>query len=135
MVRLLRIAFADALCHVTSRGDGREAIHGGGDDRRMFLGVVGEVFERLNWAVHAYCLVDNHDHLPVETPNRNPSQGMRPLNGGYTRRFNRAHGRGGCAAHGTGRGAATGSSWPRRRTGPVRGSGSRAGCTWAPMRS
>jgi REP element-mobilizing transposase RayT len=89
----LRIEFAGALYHVTSRGDGREDIYRGDEDRRRFLEVVGEVCERFDWVVHAYCLMDNHYHLLVETPNANLSKGMRQLNGVYTQAFNRSHGR------------------------------------------
>jgi len=79
--------------HVTSRGDGREAIFLGEQNRRLFLGVMFEVVRDCNWAIHAYCLMDNHYHLLVETPDGNLSKGMRQLNGVYTRRFNRQHGR------------------------------------------
>jgi putative transposase len=93
MSRPLRIEFAGGLYHVTSRGDGREAIFLGGEDRRLFLGVLSEVVPDFNWAVHAYCLMDNHYHLLIETPDGNLSKGMRQLNGVYTQRFNRQHGR------------------------------------------
>lgn len=91
MARPLRIEFAGALYHVTSRGDGQEAIYRCDGDRRLFLDVVGAVCERFNWAAHAYCLMDNHYHLLVETPDGNLAQGMRQLNGVYTQAFNRAH--------------------------------------------
>jgi len=50
---------------------------------------------RFNWLCHAYCLMDNHYHLLIETPEGNLSAGMRQLNGVYTQSFNRAHGRDG----------------------------------------
>lgn len=59
----------------------------------MFLEVLSEVCERFNWECHAYCLMSNHYHLLIETPDANLSQGMRQLNGVYTQRFNRVHGR------------------------------------------
>jgi REP element-mobilizing transposase RayT len=93
MSRPLRIEFAGGLYHVTSRGDGREAIFLGEEDRRLFLGVLSEVVPDFNWAVHAYCLMENHYHLLIETPDGNLSKGMRQLNGVYTQRFNRRHGR------------------------------------------
>ena len=93
MSRPLRIEFAGGLYHMTSRGDGREAIFLGKEDRRLFLSVLSEVVRDFNWAVHAYCLMDNHYHLLIETPNGNLSKGMRQLNGVYTQRFNRQHGR------------------------------------------
>ena len=59
----------------------------------MFLEVLAEAVGVFNWAVHAYCLMDNHYQLLVETPNGNLSKGMRHLNGVYAQRFNRQHGR------------------------------------------
>lgn len=93
MARPLRLEFIGALYHVTARGDGREAIYLTDDDRRMFLAVLGEVSDQCNWTVHAYCLMGNHYHLLVETPDANLSRGMRQLNGIYTQRFNRRHDR------------------------------------------
>lgn len=91
MARPLRIEFAGALYHVTSRGDGREDIYLDDADRRQYLTVLGTVTERFNWVVHAYCLMGNHYHLLVETPDSNLAQGMRHLNGVYTQRFNQRH--------------------------------------------
>jgi REP element-mobilizing transposase RayT len=93
MSRPLRVEFAGALYHVTSRGDGREFIFLDDEDRYLFLNVLSELVQDFNWAVHAYCLMDNHYHLLIETPEGNLSKGMRQLNGVYTQRFNRRHGR------------------------------------------
>ncbi len=93
MARPLRFEFAGALYHVTSRGDGREDIYLADEDRRLFLNVLERVCGRFNWLVHAYCLMSNHYHLLVGTPEGNLSKGMRQLNGVYTQHFNRAHGR------------------------------------------
>jgi REP element-mobilizing transposase RayT len=93
MARPLRLEFAGALYHVTTRGNGREAIFLSDADRRMFLDVLAAVWKRYSWAVHAYCLMTNHYHLLVETPDANLSKGMRQLNGVYTQRFNRRHNR------------------------------------------
>ncbi len=91
MARPLRIQFAGALYHVTSRGNAREAIFTGDDDRRSFLRIAGQAIERHRWVCHAYCLMPNHYHLLVETPEANLSRGMRQINGVYTQRFNRAN--------------------------------------------
>ena len=93
MARPLRIEYAGALYHVTSRGDGREDIYLSDDDRALWLEVFGEVCRRYNWICHAYCLMGNHYHLLIETPESNLSLGMRQLNGVYTQRFNRTHNR------------------------------------------
>ena len=78
---------------MTSRGNAREDIYLGDEDRDAFIEVLGNVYERFNWVLHAYCLMTNHYHLLVETPDANLSLGMRQLNGVYTQRFNRAHNR------------------------------------------
>lgn len=93
MARPLRIEFAGALYHLTSRGDRREAIYEDDEDRQRFLDVLAEVVERYNWICHAYCLMTNHYHLVAETVEGNLSQGMRQLNGVYTQASNRRHGR------------------------------------------
>jgi REP element-mobilizing transposase RayT len=95
MSRPLRIEFAGALYHVTARGNRREAIYEDDADRRLFLDVLGDVVERFNWLCHAYCLMTNHYHLMVETPDGNLAKGMRQLNGVYTQKINRRHRRSG----------------------------------------
>ena len=95
MARPLRIEFAGALYHVTSRGNGREPIYLQDRDRKVWLQVLGQVCGRFNWVVHAYCQMGNHYHLLAETPDGNLAKGMRQLNGVYTQRFNQAHSRAG----------------------------------------
>ncbi|MBI3045405.1 MAG: transposase [Betaproteobacteria bacterium] len=91
MARPLRVEFAGALYHVTSRGDGGEDIFRDERDRRMLLGVFARVVSHMRWCCHAYCLMGNHYHLLMETPEPNLARGMRQLNGIYTQRFNRRH--------------------------------------------
>lgn len=93
MTRPLRIEFPGAIYHLTARGNGRSAIFLDDFDREVFLSVLGDVVGRYSWICHAYCLMSNHYHILVETPDCNLSQGMRHLNGIYTQRFNRRHGR------------------------------------------
>lgn len=93
IARPLRIEFAGAIYHITSRGDRREAIYDDDEDREVFLAVLAEVVERYNWICHAYCLMTNHYHLVIETVDGNLSQGMRHLNGVYTQASNRRHNR------------------------------------------
>jgi putative transposase len=95
MARPLRLEFEHALYHVTSRGDRREDIFWNDDDRLAWLDLLGAVCLRFNWRVHAYCLMGNHYHLLVQTPDGNLSAGMRQLNGVYTQMSNRSHGRAG----------------------------------------
>ena len=91
MTRPLRLEFAGALYHITSRGDRREDIYLDDLDRKRWLEILGEVCERFNWTVHAYCQMTNHYHLLVETVDGNLSRGMRHLNGQYTQSVNRRH--------------------------------------------
>ncbi len=91
MARPIRIEFPGALYHVTSRGDRRENIVDDDGDRNQFLKLLDDVCESYNWACHAYCLMDNHYHLLIETPDSNLSRGMRQLNGVYTQTYNRRH--------------------------------------------
>lgn len=93
MSRPVRIQFEGALYHITSRGDRRENIYDDDDDRAAFLRVLGEVCDTFNWVCHAYCLMSNHYHLVIETPDGNLSKGMRQLNGVYTQNSNRRHSR------------------------------------------
>ncbi len=67
MARPLRLEFAGALYHITSRGDRSEAIYRAADDREAWVEVLGNVCARFNWVVHAYCQMTNHYHVLVET--------------------------------------------------------------------
>jgi REP element-mobilizing transposase RayT len=91
MARPLRLEYPDAVYHLTARGNAREAIFLDEEDREAFLTVLGSVVARFRWLVHAYCLMTNHYHLLIETPEPNLSRGMRQLNGVYTQDFNRRH--------------------------------------------
>jgi putative transposase len=93
MTRSIRIEYAGALYHVTSRGDRQEDIYIDDVDRSNFLTLLAQVSKDYTWLVHAYCLMDNHYHLLVETPDGNLSKGMRQLNGVYTQLSNRYHGK------------------------------------------
>lgn len=93
MARPLRIELAGGLYHVTARGDRREAIYFGDDDREAWLSLLGDVCRRFNWRCHAWCQMTNHYHLVIETPEANLSHGMRQLNGVYTQHINRTYAR------------------------------------------
>ena len=91
MSRPLRIEYPGALYHVTSRGNGRGTIFLSDPDRNKFLAILADTVQKYNWRCHAYCLLDNHYHLLIETLDPNLSLGMRQLNGVYTQAFNVAH--------------------------------------------
>jgi putative transposase len=92
MARPLRIEYPGAVYHVTSRGNAGQAIFRDDEDRKTFLSTLDSVALRQGWLCHAYCLMNNHYHLLLETPAPTLSAGMRQLNGLYTQRFNRRHG-------------------------------------------
>ena len=87
MARKLRIQYPGALYHVMNRGDRREDIFLDDHDRNAFLTTLGQACEKTGWQVHAYCLMGNHFHLVVQTPQPNLSDGMRWLLQTYTSRF------------------------------------------------
>ena len=91
MARKLRIQYPGAIYHVMNRGDRREAIFADEADRRRFLETLAEACQKTGWQVHAYCLMSNHFHLVVETPQPNLVLGMKWLLGTYTSRYNRRH--------------------------------------------
>ena len=93
MARPLRLQVAGGVYHVVSRGNQRQNIFLDDGDRRRFLATLRSVVERLNVLCHAYCLMGNHYHLLLETPDANLSLGIRQLNGVYAQSFNRRHGR------------------------------------------
>lgn len=95
MARPLRIEYPGAMYHVTSRGNARAAVFENDADRFLFLSILNQTIKRFNWLCHAYCLMDNHYHLMIETPDGNLSAGMRQLNGVFTQAINRSHGKDG----------------------------------------
>lgn len=92
MTRPLRLEFAGALYHVTSRGDHRGSIYFDDTDRLAWLDVLATVCARFNFVVHSYCQMTNHYHLLIETIDGDLARGMRQLNGAYSQHFNRRHG-------------------------------------------
>ena len=91
MARPLRIEYPGAWYHVTARGNARQRIYTDAKDFQAFLELLGKLSDRYHWRCHAYCLMSNHYHLLLETPDANLSVGMRQLNGIYTQAFNRRH--------------------------------------------
>ncbi len=90
MARPLRIEYPGAWYHVMNRGSGRRWIFRSEAQRHYFLALLAETAERFNAEWHAYCLMGNHYHLMVRTPEGNLRRIMRYLNGLYTQHFNRA---------------------------------------------
>lgn len=81
MARPLPIEFAGAVYHVTARSDRGEAIDEDDEDQEVFLRVLGEVVAGFRRVCHAYCLMTNHYHLIIETPDGNLLKGELPGSG------------------------------------------------------
>ena len=93
MPRKPRDEEAGAIHHVFARGVDKRRIYRDERDRRAYLEILGTVVEEFSWLPLAYCLMDNHVHLLVETPRPNLGDGVCRLHGEYARLFNRRHGR------------------------------------------
>jgi len=91
MSRPLRLEYPNALYHITSRGDDRSSIFLDDEDREMFMAFLENEVIQQRWICYAWCLMNNHYHLLIETPEANLSRGMQRLNGRYTQSFNRRH--------------------------------------------
>ena len=91
MARPLRPLVSDGVYHVTARGNQKAAIYLDEIDRTTFLRVLAQVVGRLDWRCLTYCLMGNHFHLLVRTPQPNLDRGMQQLKSAYAQRFNVRH--------------------------------------------
>jgi REP element-mobilizing transposase RayT len=88
MARPLRIEFPGAVYHVIARGLEKRNIFAGDEDKAALRTLFSKLFTRYNFIFYAYCIMDNHYHLLLETPDGNLSRGMQSLNGTYAQVFN-----------------------------------------------
>ncbi len=88
MARPLRITYPGAFYHVTSRGNERKDVFRSRRDREKFHEYLTSATQRYGAVIHAYCLLNNHYHLLLETPAGNLSQIMQHINSAYTTYFN-----------------------------------------------
>ena len=93
MPRPLRSQLPDGTYHVTARGVDGTAIFRDDHDREAYVARLERAARRYEWRVLAYCLMDNHVHLLVETRQQQLSSGMQYLHGAYAQRFNRRYNR------------------------------------------
>ena len=91
MPRKIRVEYPGAVYHVMSRGDRREDVFLDDVDRQDFLKTLAEACQKTGWQIHAYCLMRNHFHMVVETPEANLVGGMRWLLSACTIRLNHRH--------------------------------------------
>jgi len=89
MARPLRLESEDGVYHVLNRGNYRADIFRSDKAKDAFLKCLGEACEKTGWEVHAWCLMSNHYHLAISTPNANLVDGMQWLQGTFATRFNR----------------------------------------------
>jgi REP element-mobilizing transposase RayT len=91
VARPIRIEYANAFYHVTSRGNARARIFLDEYDRDIFLEIIKSAYDRFGFIIHAFVLMDNHYHILIETPHANLSASMKYINGAYTQKFNKRH--------------------------------------------
>jgi len=89
MPRPIRIEYEDACYHVMNRGRARQKIFHSVNYFEAFLAGLSEAHQRFGIQIMCYCLMDNHYHLLVKTPEANLGRAMRHINGVYTQRHNR----------------------------------------------
>jgi REP element-mobilizing transposase RayT len=93
MPRKPRQELEDGIHHVWARGNNREGVYFDDDDRALYLLLLGRVVVKMGWHCLSFCLMDNHLHLLVQTPETNLGKGMQRLHGVYAQSFNERHGR------------------------------------------
>ena len=93
--RVPRPRVAGGFYHVTTRGNGGSSIFFDDWDRHAFLDRLGRTVTRFGWSCLAYCLMGNHFHLAIKTPDPDIDRGMHAINAWYAQRFNARHDRAG----------------------------------------
>lgn len=91
MSRHPRFQAADAMYHITARGNRRALLYLDEADHIEWLDILAETATRYNIVVYAYCMMPNHFHLLLKTKEPNIGNTMRYLNGSYGRYFNERH--------------------------------------------
>jgi putative transposase len=95
MPRKPREEVAGGIHHVWARGNNRAEIYGDDADRTLYLHLLGRYVAKKRWRCLAYCLMDNHVHLLVETPEPNLGEGMQAFHSLYAQTYNERHARSG----------------------------------------
>lgn len=93
MPRPLREEVENGVFHVFARGNCKQPVYLDDADRETYLRLLGRTVKRQRWTCLAYCLMENHVHLLVETPHADLGRGMQVLHGLYAQTFNERHGR------------------------------------------
>ena len=91
MARSLRVEYPGAVYHVLNRGNYRKPVFGTPQTRDAFIRCLFQACQRCGWRLYAFCILSNHYHIALETPEGNLSVGMQWLQSTFANRFNRAH--------------------------------------------
>jgi putative transposase len=91
MPRSPRLQLAEGVFHITARGNRRQEVFRDAEDRLRFLRRLDVLARRRGWRGYGYCLMPNHYHLVIATPEPDLSIGMKWLNGTYAQAFNHRH--------------------------------------------
>ncbi len=100
MARKPRIEFTGAIYHVLNRGNYKADLFDSAGAAQAFIECLLQTCERMGWRLHAFCLMRNHYHLAVETPQGNLVTGVHWLQSTFGNRFNRFRGEHGRAFQG-----------------------------------
>lgn len=77
--------------HIVQRGNEKKEIFFNDGDRRRFIGTLSKMKEKYNFIVYAYCLMDNHVHLLINTNGSDISQIMKSINVSYVGYINKKY--------------------------------------------
>ena len=91
MARPLRPLVPGGVYHVLARGNNKAPIYLDDSDHAAFLGILARTVSRYGWRCFSYCLMGNHFHLLVQTPEPNLPRGVQYLKTCYAQYFNRTH--------------------------------------------
>lgn len=91
MARQYRAPSAGGFYHVTNRGNNKQDIFLNRGDGLFFMKYLAKACHDANIFIHAYCLMRNHYHLLVETPEANLSYAIALLQAPYARHFNKKY--------------------------------------------
>ncbi len=90
-----RIEYPGAIYHVMQRGNNRENIFQGDNDKNFFLIQLGESKLKFGFQLYGYALLDNHYHLLLQMNDIPLSKIMQRQNSLYSRYYNQVHDRSG----------------------------------------
>lgn len=93
MSRQARIRIADGVYHVTTHGNGDMMIFEQPSEKWQLLDLLVDTAKEYDWAMYAWCVMGNHYHFLLKTPDNNLSEGMHHINMSYGEWYNKSRGR------------------------------------------